>query len=66
NEDALRSLPSLNYLSIKAKPGQLVGKASDGYKMSAVVILHSSDAIQFHRDQKYLRDHIHITATPIN
>lgn len=54
NEAALRSLPSLNYLSIKAKPGQLVGKAGDGYKMCAVVILHHSDATQFDKDMHYL------------
>ncbi len=54
NEDTLRTLPSLNYLSIKAKPGQFVGKAGDGYKMCAVVILHHADSTQFNNDVQYL------------
>ena len=54
NEDKLRALPSLNYLSIKAKPGQFVGKAGDGYKMCAVVILNNSNIDKFHADQLYL------------
>lgn len=54
NEDSLSQLPSLSYLSIKAKPGQFVGKAGDGHKMCAVVILHNSDNLQFQKDMSYL------------
>ncbi len=60
NEDHLRSLASLNYLSIKAKPGQFVGKAGDGYKMCAVVILHNSDPDTFHRDLEYLNTSVQV------
>lgn len=54
NEETLRNLPSLHYLSIKAKPGQFVGKAGDGYKMCAVVMLHHADPEQFNTDMQYL------------
>ncbi len=60
NEKELRQLPSLHYLSIKAKPGQFVGKAGDGYKMCAVVILHNSNQQQFEKDTRYLREHVAI------
>lgn len=58
NEDRLYTLPSFNYLSIKAKPGQFVGKAGDGYKMCAVVILHNNNSQQFSTDMHYLQDHV--------
>jgi len=61
--DKLNELPSLNYLSIKAKPGEYVGKSSDGYKMCAVVILTHTDPIQFAKDKKYFDDHIHVNTT---
>lgn len=54
-EEKLRNLSSLHYLSIKAKPGQFVGKAGDGYKMCAVVILYNTDASQFEQDADMLR-----------
>jgi len=54
HENELRNLPSLTYLSTKAKPGQFIGKAGDGYKMAAVVILHSHDSAQFENDLNYL------------
>jgi len=50
NETLLRSLPSLEYLSIKATPNDFIGRAADGHKMAAVVILHNSDAAAFERD----------------
>lgn len=58
NQQVLEQLPSLTYLSVKATPGQFVGKAGDGYKMSAVVILHNSDKTQFADDRRYLRDSV--------
>jgi biotin carboxylase len=56
HQQQLTNLPSLNYLSVKATPGQYVGKAGDGYKMSAVVILHNSDPDQFTKDMEYLNE----------
>lgn len=60
NELELRKLPSLNYLSIKPKPGQFVGKAADGYKMCAVVMLHHSDPAQFARDLDFVNRHVFV------
>ena len=58
NEDSLRVLPSLNYLSVKAKPGQYVGKAGDGHKMCAVVVLVNRDKLTFDKDVEYLNQHV--------
>lgn len=60
-EQALKNLPSLNYLSIKARPGQFVGKAGDGYKMAAVVILASHDSRQFADDCSTLKEQHQVT-----
>jgi len=58
NEDKLRQLPSFSYLSIKAKPGSYIGKASAGFKMAAVVMLHNSDGKQFATDRKFLDEQV--------
>ena len=60
NEAALRALPSLAYLSVKAKSGQYVGKAAEGYKMCAVVMLHNSDADQFARDLDFVNESVFV------
>ncbi|MGF7229493.1 MAG: ATP-grasp domain-containing protein [Candidatus Saccharibacteria bacterium] len=64
HEDELRELPSLTYLSIKAKLGNFVGSSSDGYKMCAVVMLHNKDHEQFARDTAYLGDEVSVQTTP--
>ncbi len=56
NQEKLKKLPSLNYLSVKARPEQYVGKASDGYKMCAVVILASKDNLQLTADSLALKE----------
>lgn len=58
NEEELKKLPSLEYLSIKAEPGQFVGKSSDGYKMTAVVILHNEDSEQFEKDLDFVNNNV--------
>jgi len=58
NEDKLQALPSLEYLSLKAKPGTFVGKSSDGYKMCAIIILHNADRKQFEQDLAFVNDHV--------
>ena len=60
NEEALRQLPSLNYLSIKATPESFVGKSSDGHKMTAVIILHNSDSTVFEKDLDYINEHVFV------
>lgn len=61
HQEALEGLQSLNYLSIKATPGQYIGKAGDGYKMAAVVILANDDPAQFLRDKEFLNTQCHVT-----
>lgn len=58
NQRTLEELPSLNYLSIKAKPGQHIGKSSEGYKMCAVIVLHNPNSDQFFNDLSYIRDNV--------
>ena len=63
NEDRLRELPSLTYLSIPATVGNFVGSSSDGYKMCVIVILHNSDAAQFAKDMAFLNEHVAVQTT---
>lgn len=56
DETALRALDSLNYLSVKAKPDTFIGKAADGYKMAAVLILTNSDTEQFTKDLAFVNE----------
>lgn len=59
-ESSLQQLPSLIYFATKQLLGAKVGKASDGYKMCAVIILHNSDALQFKKDLQYVNDFVEI------
>lgn len=61
NENTLHALPSTVYVSIKAKPGQHVGKAADGHKMCAVIILNNSDTQQFNKDLAFINDSVHVS-----
>ena len=54
DETKIRQLLSFQYLSIKAKPGKFIGKAGDGYKMAAVVILHHPDKTIFDHDRRII------------
>jgi hypothetical protein len=65
NEQLLRNLPSLTYLSNKPKPGEFVGKSGDGYKMCAVVILHNKDAAIFKQDLDTVTSSIFVSTEPI-
>jgi len=60
NEEMLRTLPSLNYLSIKAKVGDFVGKAGDGHKMCAVAILQNSNTLQFTEDLNFANQSVEV------
>lgn len=60
NEEALRKLPSLEYLSIKHEPGEFIGKSSDGFKMTAVVILHNEDSEQFEKDLNFVNNKVYV------
>ncbi len=60
NIDSLRALPSLTYLSIKATEGTSIGKAADGYKMGAIIILHNTDSSVFNKDLEFVTDCVQI------
>lgn len=63
HEDELRALASLDYFSIKATPGSHVGKSSDGHKMTAVIMLHNSDPVQFNRDLEFVNENVFVQTT---
>ena len=60
NIEMLKTLPSLHYLSVKAKGGTNIGKAAQGYKMVAVVILHSNDARSFADDLEFVNTNVYV------
>lgn len=60
NLDKLEQLPSLNYLSVKVEPGQHVGKAGDGHKMCAIIILHNADSKQFAEDLEFVNSSVSV------
>lgn len=64
NEQTLRALPSFVHLGVKATEETFVGKASDGYKMCAVVILHNADADQFAKDLDWVTNEATVITEP--
>lgn len=64
NIDQLQALPSLVYLSVKTTGGARIGKAADGYKMAAVIILHHQSAEQFSQDLDYVTKNVAVTTSP--
>jgi len=60
NEEYLKKLPSLVTYKIKKSPGTHVGKAGDGYKMSALIILHNKSELQFNIDKKFVDEKVKI------
>ena len=64
NEHQLHSLPSINYVSVKAKPGEYIGKSSDGYKMACIVILSNKDSAQFARDLAFVKNSVVVQTSP--
>lgn len=61
--DTLKALPSLEYLSIKAKTGDFIGKSSDGYRAAAIVILANDNHEQFINDVAFLNTNCHVVTT---
>lgn len=60
NEEKLRTLPSLTYLSIKRRLGEMIGKAGDGYKACAIIILHNADQNQFNEDLDFVTNEVEV------
>lgn len=60
NEVALKSLPSLKYYSRKKKDGEVTGKAADGFKTTAIIVLHNADVAQFNADLAFINTSVSI------
>lgn len=60
NLDKLEKLPSLYQIHEKAKPGDFMGKASDGFKMCAMIFLHNPDPKQFQEDLDFINQHVSV------
>ncbi len=50
NLEKLEQLKSLRSYSVKVKPGEVVGKASDGFKSPLIITLHNTDGATFKSD----------------
>ena len=59
----LVKLDSLEYFNVKVENGEYIGKAADGYKMTAVIMLHNSDSQKFAHDLAYIENHCHVITT---
>lgn len=58
--EKVRALPSCTYVSVKAAPGATVGKAADGFKRCAVIMLHSQNHTQLQADLTYINEHVKV------
>jgi hypothetical protein len=56
----LQTLPSLQYLSVKASVGQHVGKVAEGHQMCAVIILHHANPSVFAKDLKFVHKNVFV------
>lgn len=61
HEKEVNNLSSLIYFKTKQKLGDYVGKAGDGYKMCAIIILHNADPKQFKKDLDFVNKNVHVT-----
>ena len=60
HESELQKLPSLIDYKLKYTSGDKIGKSSDGYKMTAVIMLHNTDVAQFARDVDYVNTTVYV------
>jgi biotin carboxylase len=58
HESEVRNLNSFVQMNIKVTPGSKVGKAADGYKMCAMILLHSTNKDQFLHDLNYVTEQV--------
>ncbi len=56
NEAAIARLPTVSKLTVRSKPGGLVGTARRGFKASVIIILSGHDADQIAADYALIRD----------
>ena len=58
NETKVKELSSFVSLAIKVQEGSSIGKASEGYKMAAIVILHHKDVSVLRQDMDFITNHV--------
>lgn len=58
NFSSAATLPSILSARIKSTPGTVVGKASDGFKATAVIELSSDSETQIAQDYSYIQQHV--------
>lgn len=63
-ESELHRLASTYYVSIKALPGDIIGKSSDGYKATVIIILHNTDKKQFDSDLDFVNKKVSVVVEP--
>jgi biotin carboxylase len=59
-EAELKDLPSLVSYDIKPKVGDRIGKSSDGYKMTAMIMLHNQNTEQFNQDLAFIDQSVYV------
>ncbi len=59
-EDEARKLASFIQCNVHAKPGQIVGKSSDGFKMCAMILLQNSNPEQFDKDLSWVNQNLKV------
>ncbi len=60
SSDEVNSLKSCTYFNIKALRGDYVGRAADGHKRCAIVILHNADKQQFTDDLRFVENNVKV------
>ncbi len=58
--DILPSLASYAYLSTPTPQGRYVGRAAEGYKRCAFLVLHNADPVQFAKDIEVVKERVSI------
>lgn len=60
NEATVRALPSVAYFSIKSTKGDPIGKAAEGHKASAIIILKADNSDQLSQDLAYIESNVYV------
>jgi biotin carboxylase len=61
NIEEVKSLESINYVSVKYKPGDEVGKSSKGFKAACVIVIIHDDQKIFQKDLDYINENVSIS-----
>ena len=62
--DEIQNLLSCQYVRVQAKPGNLTGRAADGFRAPLVVLLAHDEVAQVERDMQWILEHVVIQLQP--